>query len=311
MFAPSTSTRGEERGDVGDSLSTALPPPPSDAAPQVEVKADASTQNAEAPSDVSAPTESAEPKHPAVPKVDSDRSADKEDSADAPAPTPPAADSDEDAQQQDGSTVGAPSAPSVGRTSEAQLDSALGILKGIPQLRLPSVAELAGLPSEHDRGLRLNAAHRRAEEVGRAAAEQFLALAALDASLKRSAKQVWEETARETKSHVYAASLNGFICTKSRIGPDQDDELLNRQLMKRWLEVLEEIERIRPSDLAPVLTARWDRGVDSVLEGVSRSDPDRHQKSTVGALLRSAHESAFAQERRRVGVVLAKPELTE
>jgi hypothetical protein len=311
VFAPSTSSRGETRGDVGDSLSTALPPPPIDAAPQVEVKADASTQNAEAPSDVSAPTESAEPKQPAAPKVDSDQSEDKKDSADTPTPTPPAADADEGARQQDGSTAGAPSAPSVGLGSEAQINAALQRLKDIPQLRLPSAVELAGLPSEHERGLRINAAHRRAEDAGRAAAEQFLALAALDASLKRDAKQVWEETARETKSHVYAASLNGFICTKSRIGPDQNDELLNRELMKRWLEVLRKIEQIRPSDLAPELTAHWDKGVEGVLEGVSRSDADRHQKSTIGELLRSTAESAFMQERKRVEVVLAKPELTE
>jgi hypothetical protein len=199
----------------------------------------------------------------------------------------------------------------VGFGSEAQIDAALQRLKDIPQLRLPSAVELAKLPSEQERGLRINAAHRRAEDAGRAAAEQFLALAALDASLKRSAKRVWEDTARETNSHVYAASLNGFICTKSQIGPDKDDELLNRELMKRWLEVLREIERIRPSDLAPELTAHWDKGVEGVLEGVSRSDPDRHQKSTIGELLRSAHEGALTQERKRVEVVLAKPELTD
>ena len=193
-------------------------------------------------------------------------------------------------------------------TAEArELEPQVEKLKSIAPVSPPS-QESIHQQFNGNQELAWSAAIESARRAGKDVALVLIKVVEIDQKLKRGAKVQWDDGAATSKSWTLIASRNGFICVKPSNGPGgskQNDVLLNRELLKIWKKILDEIERVRPPAVENNLIQSWKAGVDGVLKDVPKNDGDFNAIKASMDLLFDAE--ARTNEYRRVERVLKEP----
>lgn len=149
---------------------------------------------------------------------------------------------------------------------------------------------------------------------GRKAAEAIAQLINIDQIEKRKAKEKWPKDSI-TKAWTSIETTNGFINSFPANGPGgqtkQNDALLRRDLVKVWVEILNELDRIMPQGSDQSLVANWDAGVDEYLEAIPRTEVYYKEMKLASEFVKSASANSRRKELSRANRLLGAKELVD
>jgi hypothetical protein len=186
----------------------------------------------------------------------------------------------------------------------------LGDIRGLTPLR---PEETSAAPNT-DRANVWSKMLERAFKDGYESAEAVAQLIRIDQIEKQKAREKWPSCSI-TKAWTSIETTNGFINSLPANGPGgqtrQNDALLRRELVKVWVEILKELDRIIPQGSDQSLVQKWDAGVEEYLQAIRQTEDYYNEMKLASNFVQSSSAKSRREELRRANRLLNAKELVD